>query len=224
MKNYYIRSKNGGIEEVSEVEYFSIVGDKDHRSYASKLYNGSITINEVPEDKQTTVQNIVNNKIAKYGSYGAQLATLKDIEKLANILVKSNLTKGELNQLISALSTLREDATDATASRTIGAYPHLKQDGSLIKAGTRIQWAGVIKRAAVDLWDTVENNPDDAPTLWEDINYQDGYRIIPEVITVGTAFAKDECGWWKYELYKSLLDANVYTPEAYPAGWEKVEV
>ena len=41
-------------------------------------------------------------------------------------------------------------------------------------------------------------------------------------ITAGTAFAKDECGWWGETLYKSLIDANVYTPDQYAAGWEVV--
>ena len=111
---------------------------------------------------------------------------------------------------------------DASASNAAELFPALKQDGSLISAGTRINWHGTIKRAAVDLWDTESNNPDNAPALWEDIAYREGYRIIPATITAGTAFAKDECGWWGDALYKSLIDANVYTPEAYPAGWEAV--
>lgn len=111
---------------------------------------------------------------------------------------------------------------DKVASNAAELFPALKQDGSLIPAGTRINWHGVIKRAAVDLWDTAENTPDAAPALWEDIAYREGYRIIPAVITAGTAFAKDECGWWDDTLYKSLIDANVYTPDSYPAGWEVV--
>lgn len=110
---------------------------------------------------------------------------------------------------------------DAQASTVIELYAGMKYDGALIKAGTRILWGGVLKRAAVDLWDTDENNPDKAPTLWEDILYRDGIRIIPETITAGTAFAKDELGWWGDDLYKSIYDGqNVWTPEQYPAGWE----
>lgn len=112
---------------------------------------------------------------------------------------------------------------DKAASEAAPLFPSLKRDSSLIKSGTRINWNGVVKRAAVDLWDTEENNPDNAPTLWEDLNYKNGYRVIPATITVGTAFAKDECGWWGDVLYKSLMDANVYTPDAYPAGWAVVE-
>ena len=114
--------------------------------------------------------------------------------------------------------------TDAQASESAAIYPALKQDGSLVKAGTRINWKGQLKRAAVDLWDTAENNPDNASALWEDINYKDGYRVIPDVITAGTAFALGERGWWKDVLYESTMAANVYTPEQYPSGWVVVEV
>ncbi len=113
--------------------------------------------------------------------------------------------------------------TPAEISLHPDLFPRLKQDGSLVKAGTHINWGGVVKRAAVDLWDTDTNDPDNAPTLWEDIEYRQGYRIIPDTITATAAFALDECGWWGDVLYKSLIDSNVWTPAAYPAGWELVE-
>lgn len=112
---------------------------------------------------------------------------------------------------------------DKTASEAVMLFPDYKGDGELVPAGTRINHRGALKRAAVDLWGTPDNNPDNAPTLWEDIQYRDGYRIIPETITVTSAFAKGECGWWGMVLYRSLMDANVYTPEQYAGGWERVE-
>ena len=112
---------------------------------------------------------------------------------------------------------------DKTASTAATLFPRLKVDGSLVKAGTRINWNGTVKKAAVDLWDTAENNPDNAPTLWADLPYKDGYRIIPETITVTEAFALGERGWWKGVLYRSKVVANVYTPEQYADNWEKVE-
>lgn len=111
---------------------------------------------------------------------------------------------------------------DKTASTAAELFPRLRQDGSLIRAGTRIDWNGMVKRAAVDLWDTEQNNPDNAPTLWSDIAYKQGIRIIPATITVTQAFAKGEQGWWHDEVYESLINANVYTPEQYPAGWTLV--
>lgn len=132
-----------------------------------------------------------------------------------DILEKARLLR---KNIITSSASLE----DEVASKTPELFGRLNQNGELIKVGTRVNWNGVLKRAAVDLYDTLENNPDNAPTLWEDIAYKEGYRTIPETITVGTAFAKDECGWWKDSLYKSLLDNNVWNPEQHPTGWELV--
>ena len=129
------------------------------------------------------------------------------------------MTRAEAIRLRSIVEQAAESLDDRTASAAPTLLRRLKQDGKLVSAGTRINWGVTIKRAAVDLWDTAENTPDAAPTLWEDIDYRDGYRVIPSVITAGTAFAMDELGWWGGKLYKSKLAANVYTPEQYPAGW-----
>ena len=131
------------------------------------------------------------------------------------------MTRSEAQKLITDIVKLREAATDTQASLAVSVYTTLKQDGSLIKSGTRINYNGTIIRAAVDLYDTETNSPENAPTLWEALNYKDGYRIIPEVITVGTAFSKGELGWWNDELYKSLVDSNVYTPDQYAPNWSK---
>ena len=131
------------------------------------------------------------------------------------------MTRNEAQKLITSIVKLRESATDAQASLAINVYPTLKQDGSLIKSGTRIRHNGMIITAAVDLYDTETTSPKNAPTLWETLNYKDGYRIMPEVITGGTAFSKGELGWWNDELYESLVASNVYTPDQYAPNWSK---
>lgn len=132
------------------------------------------------------------------------------------------MTRKEALRLRAIVEQAAASLDDQTASTGTVLFPRLKQDGALVKAGTRINWNGTLKRVAVDLWDTEENTPDNAPTLWEDIQYRLGYRIIPDVITVGLAFSKDECGWWGDVLYRSQVDSNVYTPEQYAPNWEAV--
>ena len=122
----------------------------------------------------------------------------------------------------AAMDAAGAQLDDAAASKSVLIYPTLQYNGALIEAGTRINWNGRLKRAAVDLWDIAENTPDVATDIWEDINYKNGYRIIPETITAGLAFSKDEIGWWGNVLYKSIYDgANVWTPEQYAAAWEE---
>lgn len=122
---------------------------------------------------------------------------------------------------INAIISLREEIDDKTASKAISLYPTLKKSNKLISAGTRINYNNTLYRAAVDLWDTEENSPEKAENLWEIILYKDGIRIIPENITAGLVFSKNELGWWKDKIYISLLEANTYTPEQYPRGWEE---
>ena len=134
------------------------------------------------------------------------------------------LTESEVSRMLIAQQINNLIIDDATASRMIDYYPTLKQDGSLITVNTRINWNGKLKRAAVDLWDTEANNPDNASTLWEDIEYRDGIRVIPTSIPSTDAFKKGDLGWWGDNLYQSIYDGdNVWTPEQYPAAWKKIE-
>ena len=132
------------------------------------------------------------------------------------------MTRAEALKLRAIVEQAAASLDDKTASEAATLFPRLKQDGSLVRAGTRICHNGEIKKAAVDLWDTADNSPDNAVTLWETLDYKDGYRIIPETITVTTAFAKGERGWWNGKLYESKVGSNVYTPEQYADNWTEV--
>lgn len=135
------------------------------------------------------------------------------------------MTRKEAKALVAALVTLRTAATDQIASQAAVAYPTLKGKGALIRNGTRINYNGTVWRAAADLWDNEQSTPDAAPNLWSKLNFKDGYRYIPETITVSLAFSKGERGWWTDgKLYESIYEGqNVWTPAAYPAGWKIIE-
>ena len=132
------------------------------------------------------------------------------------------MKRHELESLIEAIKKLRENADDKSASMAADIYPKLKYDGSLIKVGTRINFNGTVKRSRVDLWDTEANNPDNAPTLWEDLSFKEGYRVLTGAITAENPVKLNELCWYKDVLYKSLIANNVWLPDAYPAGWEVI--
>ena len=132
------------------------------------------------------------------------------------------MKRSEALKIRANIETAVQSLDDKTASEAPMLFPRLKQDGSLVRAGTRICHNGEVKKAAVDLWDTADNSPDKATTLWETLDYKDGYRIIPSIITVTGAFAKGERGWWNGKLYESRAENNVYTPEQYADNWTEV--
>ena len=102
-------------------------------------------------------------------------------------------------------------------------FPRLKGDGSLIEAGHHINWNGIIKRAANAMWDTVENDPDHAPTLWNDIEYREGLRVLTGPIPETNPVQVDEICWYKDEKWKNISGVpSTYLPDEYPTGWEVV--
>lgn len=129
---------------------------------------------------------------------------IKDMETAKAIENTCPLTESEISRIIIAQQINNLTVDDATASRMLEFYPTLKYDGSLVKANSRINWGGKLKRAAVDLWDTEINNPDNAQTLWEDIEYRDGIRVIPAAIPATDPFKLGDYGWCGDDLYQSI--------------------
>lgn len=132
------------------------------------------------------------------------------------------MTREEAYRIRELIEQAAQSLPDREASEAPTLFPRLKEDGKLIANGTRILWAGEIRRANVDMWDRPEYNPDNAPSMWDYIRYKQGERIIPSVIPASLAFAKGEKGWWGDVLYISIIPANVWTPNENPAGWEAV--
>ena len=134
-----------------------------------------------------------------------------------------NLTQAM--KLRAAMVAASESLDDKTASTAPEMFGKLKQSGALVKAGKRINWNGVVKKANVDLWDTAENSPENAPDLWSDLAFHDGYRIIPTVFTAEIAFSDGETGWWEQDgcYYTANANGTVWTPAEYPSAWTKKE-
>ena len=63
-----IGTGNGG-EEITEAEYNALLSEiRDKADLANKLYNGEITIDDVPTDWQEEIQRRVDERIAAEGS------------------------------------------------------------------------------------------------------------------------------------------------------------
>ena len=50
----------------------------------------------------------------------------------------------------------------------------------------------------------------------------EGYPVWSRPTGAHDAYNKDDIVNYKGELYKSLIEGNVYSPEEYPSGWEKL--
>ena len=70
---------------------------------------------------------------------------------------------------------------------------------------------GVEPAAAASLWDEVKVDPETGYDEWQQPSgAHDAYNTGDRVVYNGS-------------VYESLIDGNVWAPDAYPAGWKIVE-
>lgn len=66
--------------------------------------------------------------------------------------------------------------------------------------------------------------PDANPALYVAIGLdEEGYPVWSQPTGAHDAYNTGDIVDYNGTLYKSLIDGNVYSPEEYPAGWERVE-
>lgn len=66
--------------------------------------------------------------------------------------------------------------------------------------------------------------PDATPSLYDAIGLDDaGYPVWSQPTGAHDAYNKGDIVNYNGTLYRSVIDGNVYSPDAYPAGWEQVE-
>ena len=70
----------------------------------------------------------------------------------------------------------------------------------------------------------VDWTPDTAVSLFTEIGLDDsGYPVWAQPTGAHDAYNAGDIVNYNGKLYKSLIDGNVYSPDAYPSGWEAVE-
>jgi hypothetical protein len=146
-----------------------------------------------------------------------------------DVLGVENVAQAEAkhNAIVSAGAML----TDEQALTVIDLYDEWNGNKVQVYDGTdkehpqtKVQRLGDLYKCNISHVTQPDWPPELTPNLWTKIAPEGQYREIKDGMLSTEAFALDEIGWYKTKdnLYKSLIANNVYTPDSYPAGWEKV--
>lgn len=81
-----------------------------------------------------------------------------------------NMTIKQAKALRAAMLAAASNLNDETASELPMLFDNMKYNEKTIPAGTRINWNGTVKKAIIDIVDLEENNPNNAPAFWENLN------------------------------------------------------
>ena len=131
-------------------------------------------------------------------------------------------------QLRKALQMFAQTLTDEEAMEVATVYPAYEV-GKAYTVDVMFTY-GENSVGDPQLYRVVQNHtsqedwtPDKTPSLYVPIGLdEDGYPIWSRPTGAHDAYNTGDIVDYNGVLYKSLIDGNTYSPDEYPAGWEKV--
>ena len=112
--------------------------------------------------------------------------------------------------------------TDAQALKVQGLFPAWNVEATYA-VGDRVKYNGTLYRCLTAHTAQATWTPTDAPSLWAKVLTDPSGAILPWVQPDSTnPYKKGDRVRFNGKVYESLIDNNVWSPSAYPAGWREV--
>ena len=143
---------------------------------------------------------------------------LKEQERQEQI-IKGEQLKQELQE-----RAILDYASDEDAYTMRYLYPKWLGNGLTYKTNDRLMYNDKFYKVLQDHTSQSEWTPDTASSLYVEIaDPSNEWPDFKQPTGAHDAYAKGEKVTFEGKHYISLIDANVYSPTAYPAGWSLVE-
>jgi hypothetical protein len=96
--------------------------------------------------------------------------------------------------------------------------------GEFVTYGTNSVGDPQLYKVIIEHTSQADWTPANSPSLFDAIGLdEDGYPVWSQPTGAHDAYNTGDIVNYNGTLYKSLMDGNTYSPEAYPAGWEVYE-
>lgn len=163
-----------------------------------------------------------NTQVVTMDSY-----TEEDTTITVNYVVTAKpLSKEEQleNQKKLALTFFAETLTDAQAVQVPMLFDEFDGNGVAYEVGKRVLYNDTLYKVIQAHTSQAEWTPVAAPSLFAKVINETIDGSIPEFEQPDSTnpYMKGDRVLFNGKVYESLIDINVYSPEAYPAGWKEI--
>ena len=163
-----------------------------------------------------------NTQVVTMDSYTEEATTIT----VNYVVTAKPLTKEEQleNQRNLALTFFAETLSDAQALQVPMLFDEFDGNGVAYEVGKRIMFEGVLYKVIQAHTSQAEWTPTAAPSLFAKVINETVDGSIPEFEQPDSTnpYMKGDRVIFNGKVYESLIDNNVYSPEAYPAGWKEI--
>lgn len=133
------------------------------------------------------------------------------------------ITKEKALALRKLIEQAAASLSDEDALTGVELFPRWNENGISYAVGDRVLYNGTLFKCLQAHTSQATWTPTDAPSLWTKVLIPDP-EVIPdwEQPESTNGYMKGDKVRYNGKVYESLIDNNVWSPEAYPAGWSEV--
>ena len=133
------------------------------------------------------------------------------------------MNRQETQAFINSLIKLRDSIDDEMALTAVEVYPQWRAGGEEYKVGQRVQYNGTLYKVLTDHTSQEAWTPVDAPSLFAKVLIPN-VNVIPEWEQPDSTnpYMNGDKVTYNGKTYVSTIDNNIWSPDAYPAGWQEI--
>lgn len=134
------------------------------------------------------------------------------------------MTRTELLKIRRMIEKASASLADTDALETPELFPEWAV-GIQVVAGKRYRYDGKLYRCNQPHVTQEDWTPDVTPALWTNVAEPGTIPVWVQPTGAQDAYNTGDQVWFPEEganIYESMIDANVWSPEVYPAGWKLV--
>ena len=136
------------------------------------------------------------------------------------------MKRSELYKIREMIEKASASLTDGDAIEAVELFPAWSV-GMQCTAGMRLRYTdGKLYKVLQDHTAQADWTPDKTPALFTEVAKPGEIPVWKQPTGAQDAFNTGDKVWYPAKgttVYESLIDGNVWSPEAYPAGWKVVE-
>ena len=146
-----------------------------------------------------------------------------ELQTLAVNAMMMNLSGDDLVETKNTYQTKLRSISDGAALKMPKVFPHWSGNSKEYVKGDKVLYNDVLYKVLQNHTSQEGWTPTSAPSLFAKVLTSEGEILEWEQPSSTNPYMKGDKVKYNGKVYESLIDNNVWSPEAYPQGWKEVE-
>lgn len=203
-----------GYIEINEEDYQLLIGNTNGKVHIRKEVDGEVVYEEEPPYVPT--QDELDEQEAA--------AIKSELQTLAVNTMMMSLADDDLVETKNTYQTKLRSISDGAALKMPEVFPHWSGNSKEYVKDDKVLYNDVLYKVLQNHTSQETWTPTSAPSLFAKVLTSTTGEILEwEQPSSTNPYMKGDKVKFNGKIYESIIDNNVWSPEAYPQGWKEVE-